>query len=171
MQIEYDLIPNMARARIDPAKKLYVISEPALNPHDLVNLEKIKEALIELTDVDLALIKEPERAKATLQNEAIGAAKEIGIKISGDQFKDYFYYIFRDFLGLGLIEPIMRDPLIEDISCDGLNIPIFVTHRDFGSLKTNILFNDEDALNSFIVMLSQRCNRYISFAEPLLDGA
>lgn len=170
MTREYDLIPHFAKAQIDSDNKLYVVSEPTLSPKDLVNIEKIKEALVEITDIDLSSIKDPETAKETLQKEIVDICRELGIPVLGNSFNDYLYYIFRDFLGLGIIEPVMRDPMIEDISCDGLKIPIFVTHRDFGSLKTNLLFNDEDWLNSFIVMLSQRCDRYISFAEPLLDG-
>jgi len=170
MATEYNLIPGFAKVKIDQENKLYTIAEPTLSPKDIVNIEKIKEALVEITDIDLASITDPEKAKTTLEKEIVDISEEVGISISGETFHNYLYYIFRDFLGLSIIEPIMRDPLIEDISCDGLNIPIFITHRDFGSLKTNLLFNDEDELNSFIVMLSQRCNRYISFAEPLLDG-
>jgi flagellar protein FlaI len=83
------------------------------------------------------------------------------------------YFIERDIIGLGKIEPLMQDESIEDISCDGTSIPIFIYHRDpkIGPLKTNIVFTDTDELNTFVVKVSQKCNKTISIAEPLLDGA
>jgi archaeal flagellar protein FlaI len=64
----------------------------------------------------------------------------------------------------------MNDLKIEDVSCDGTGIPLFVFHQKYESLKTNVSFNDEDVLNSFAVMLGQRCAKQISVANPILDG-
>jgi flagellar protein FlaI len=67
----------------------------------------------------------------------------------------------------------MNDPNIEDISCDGVGVPIYVYHRDqrFGSVRTNAKFDTEEELGSFVMRLSQKCGRSISIADPLLDGA
>ncbi|MCS7106190.1 MAG: type II/IV secretion system ATPase subunit, partial [Candidatus Aenigmarchaeota archaeon] len=83
------------------------------------------------------------------------------------------YYIERDFIGLGRIEPLMADENIEDISCDGVGIPIFVFHRNpkLGSIVTNIVFNDPDELDSFIHRLAQLCGKSISVATPLVGGS
>ncbi|MFB6172099.1 MAG: type II/IV secretion system ATPase subunit [Haloarculaceae archaeon] len=81
-----------------------------------------------------------------------------------------FYYLIRDFVYLGPIDPIMRDPAIEDISCDGVDIPIFVYHRKYRDLETNISFGRE-ALSSFTVRLAQRAGKQISVSEPLIDGS
>lgn len=64
----------------------------------------------------------------------------------------------------------MQDPYIEDISCDGTGIPLYIVHRRFGSIRTNIIFNDLKNLREFVVKLAERCGRFISYAEPLLDG-
>ena len=73
-------------------------------------------------------------------------------------------------LGLGRISPLMKDPNIEDISCDGANIPIFLYHRQYGSLRSNIEFENEEELSSFVFRLAQKCGKYISIAEPMLDA-
>jgi len=80
------------------------------------------------------------------------------------------YYLIRDFVYLGPIDPIMQDPAIEDISCDGVDIPVFVYHREYRDLESNITFGRE-ALNSFTVRLAQRAGKQISVSEPLLDGS
>jgi len=64
----------------------------------------------------------------------------------------------------------MNDPNIEDISCDGSGVPLFLYHRQFGSLKSNIKFETEDELGSFIFKLAQKCGKHISIADPILDA-
>jgi flagellar protein FlaI len=64
----------------------------------------------------------------------------------------------------------MRDPNIEDISCDGSRLPIFLFHRKYGSLKSNIQFPDEVVLSAFVTQLAQKCGKHISIAEPMLDA-
>ena len=57
-----------------------------------------------------------------------------------DESKDkIFYYIFQDFIGYGKIDIMMNDEGIEDISCDGHEIPIFVYHKIFENIKTNVV--------------------------------
>ena len=80
------------------------------------------------------------------------------------------YYLERDFLRNGRIDPIMRDRYIEDISCDGTNVPVFVYHGEFRDLKTNIRFDKED-LNSLVVTLAQRSGKSISISNPLVDAS
>jgi flagellar protein FlaI len=79
------------------------------------------------------------------------------------------YYLLRDFVHLGPIEPIMRDPAIEDISCDGIGIPVYVYHTEHRDLKSNISF-DGSELSSFALRLAQRAGEQISVSEPLMDG-
>lgn len=80
------------------------------------------------------------------------------------------YYIYRNFVGFNEIEPLLQDPNIEDISCDGTDSPIYIIHRKFGSVKTNLSFPDLDRLREFVVKLSERTGRYVSYAEPILAG-
>src|SRR3989449_484264 len=69
-----------------------------------------------------------------------------------------------------IVYDLMSDLRIEDVSCDGTSIPLFIFHQKFESIKTSVIFDDEDALNSFAVMLGQRCGKQISVANPILDG-
>jgi flagellar protein FlaI len=80
------------------------------------------------------------------------------------------FYIVRDFLGYGAIDALMRDPMIEDISCDGPSIPLFLFHRQYESIKTNVVFPDEPSVDAFVIRLAQRCGKQISIAEPILDA-
>ncbi|MCX6711501.1 MAG: type II/IV secretion system ATPase subunit, partial [Candidatus Woesearchaeota archaeon] len=81
------------------------------------------------------------------------------------------YYIYRDFVGLNEIEPLLRDYFIEDIECNGVNTPIYIVHRKYKNLKTNIIYNDIKVLTDFVEKLAQKSGQYISYANPLLDAA
>ncbi|PSQ39625.1 pilus assembly protein [Halobacteriales archaeon QS_9_68_42] len=79
------------------------------------------------------------------------------------------YYLLRDFVHLGPIEPIMRDPNIEDVSCDGVDIPVYVYHIEHRDMPTNITF-EKQQLSSFALRLAQRAGEQVSVSEPLVDG-
>ena len=81
-----------------------------------------------------------------------------------------FYHIFREFLGYGRIDIIMHDEGIEDISCDGHHVPIFIYHRKYNEITTNVHFDGELELNSFVVRLAQICGKQISIYSPIVDG-
>jgi len=93
-----------------------------------------------------------------------------GIKIDAMTRKKIGYYITRDFVGYGVIDTLMRDENVEDVSCDGVDVPLFIFHRKYESIRTQLRFPDEDALNSFVVALAQRCGKQISVSSPILDG-
>lgn len=93
-----------------------------------------------------------------------------GMKVDPLLKKKLNYYILRDFVGYGKVDILMRDENIEDISCDGVGIPLFIYHRKYGSLKTGLIFDDEDALNNYVVALGQRSGKQISVSNPILDG-
>ena len=81
-----------------------------------------------------------------------------------------FYHLFRNFLGYGRIDILMHDDGIEDISCDGPKTPIFIHHRKYEAIETNIFFSGEEELNSFIVKLCQISGKQISIYSPIVDG-
>ena len=63
------------------------------------------------------------------------------------------YHAERDLVGFGKIDPLMRDPNIEDISCDGVNKPVYIWHRNFESIETNLQFESDEDLDNLVVKL------------------
>ncbi|MEB2793456.1 MAG: type II/IV secretion system ATPase subunit [Caldisphaeraceae archaeon] len=80
------------------------------------------------------------------------------------------YYVSRDLVGYGKFEPLMKDPYIEDISCNGLHIPVFVYHTKYEWLTTNVVINDEEELNSIVSKLGVKSSREASIANPIVEG-
>jgi len=80
------------------------------------------------------------------------------------------YYLTRDVEGFGIIDSLMHDPNIEDISCSGIDTPIYVWHRRYDSLPTNIKF-ESDNLNTFVSRIVFRAGKHVSSAHPISDLA
>ncbi len=170
----YPLIDPYAFAwiRKDPITKAYVynVLEPVLNEKLKNVLEKLKNGLVQIIDIPLSRIKNSETLLDFLEKNVQNLLKEYDIELSPTDYLNIMYYIYRDFVGLNEIEPIMHDPYIEDFGVDGVGVPVYVIHQKFGSMKTNIVYKDEEKLREFVVKLAEKCDRYISYAEPLLDG-
>ena len=89
--------------------------------------------------------------------------------IADDRLSVLSYYLRRDLSGFGTLEPLMQDPTLEDISCNGGDLPVFVFHRNYGSLPTSIRFCEEE-LNQVVLRLAQKANKQISLSNPMVDA-
>ena len=153
----------------DKSEYLYETWEPSLDEKEQKLLDVLKKALNATLEYEWD--KMAEKDKEEYLKEAIESfVKSRGLRIEPSSHDKVTYYIIRDYVGYGPIEVLMNDPRIEDVSCDGVGIPLFVFHQKYESIKTSVIFNDDDALNSFAVALGQRCMKQISVASPILDG-
>ena len=80
------------------------------------------------------------------------------------------YYLERELLGLGRSDPVLKDPFIEDISCNGPRLPIYIFHRIFGSMKTNVAYESDMELNRYVIKLAQISGKHVSIYQPILDA-
>ncbi|MCX6670763.1 MAG: type II/IV secretion system ATPase subunit [Euryarchaeota archaeon] len=149
--------------------KYYKSIEPQLNDAERISLNFIQETLIKSIDIRLDEV-DTLKVEAFLSDRIGHIVKDYNLMVDDVLKNKILYYVKRDFVWYGQIDPVMRDPNIEDISCDGSGQPIFLFHRKYGSLKSNIQFSDEDVLSKFVVMLAQKCGKHISIAEPMLDA-
>ncbi|MDO8528714.1 MAG: type II/IV secretion system ATPase subunit [Nanoarchaeota archaeon] len=150
---------------------VYEIEEPILNPEEEKYREQIIVAMRDMINFQTIVGKNKESLLDYIDKRFKILAIEMGMDISYESYKKVFYYLCRDFMGFNEIEPILRDYFIEDIECNGVNSPIYVVHRIFRNLKSNILFKTNTKLESFVEKLAQRCGKYVSYAQPILDGS
>ncbi len=147
---------------------LYQVIEPELTADQRTILAFLRDTLIRTLDGRTA------GASTDWVQVLTGAAHQAivdhDIKLDAVGVERMDYYLVRDFLGFGPIDALMRDPMIEDISCDGPNIPIYLFHRKYESIRTTVVFTDELELDSFVIRLAQRSRKHISVADPLLDA-
>lgn len=150
----------------------YFVKEPPMSEKELKVFDEIKNILERKLDTQFKSAK-VESAFDYLRRNAEQIHNKLGLKLTESQKLKFEYYLYRDFIGLGKIEPLMHDPNIEDISCDGANIPLFIYHRNpkYAGVETDVAFGSQEDLDSFVLKISQKVGKSISIAEPLLDGA
>ena len=151
------------------AEYIYEVWEPKLEEREQQLLDSVKDALMRILEYEWE--KMAAKDKEEYLKEAIESfVKTRGLKLEPATREKLDYYIIRDFVGYGPIDSLMADSRIEDVSCDGVAIPLFIFHQKFESVKTTVVFPDDDVLNNFVVSLGQRCGKQISVAAPILDG-
>jgi flagellar protein FlaI len=150
---------------------VYNVIEPQLDESMKHLLEQIKEYIQEKINISLGEVRRRE-AFVYISEIFEKALEYLKVKVDENTKQVLSYYLFRDFVGLEKIEPFINDGQIEDISCDGVGINLYVYHRNpkLGSLKTNVVFNSNEDLDYFVNKLSERCGKGISVARPLMDG-
>ena len=174
VDVRYMLIPPYTSVHIYWNKKLnelvYDLEEPILSDEEKEILDGIEKGMLELINVNVAVENTLDATTNYIDKTARLLIDELNLKVSEESYDKMFYYLFRDFIGLNEIDPLLRDYFIEDIECNGVNTPLFIIHRVYRNLRTNLMFSDIDKLASFVEKLAQRTGRYVSYAQPLLDG-
>jgi flagellar protein FlaI len=148
---------------------MYHVLEPILSDPEKDLLKELKERLFETLDINTKDISK-EDARQKLRVAANEIMEDFGLRLSPLEREKIHYNMYKDFLGDGLIDPIMHDKYIEDISCDGVHTPLFCFHSSYESMKSSIAYHTAEELDSFVTKLAQRAGKYISIAEPILDA-
>jgi flagellar protein FlaI len=146
----------------------YTLLEPTLTDLDKQLLSELKNILWDELTINTKSFKTDAEADEFLKYKILDTAIKYHINVDANTLGKYQYFIARDFLGFGKIDGIMRDENIEDVSCDGTNTPIFVWHRKYESIPSNIKFETNQELENFVFKLAYLCGRHISIAQPIL---
>jgi flagellar protein FlaI len=146
---------------------LYYVVEPSLTVFE-------KELLIEVYDrlQDVLMMENLDAStdkKQLLKDKATQIINDYIGKIDTRSYYKILYYINRDYLEFGKINPIMHDNFIEDISNNGFDTPVFLYHKNYENIMTNVVFSEKQ-LDSYVIRLAQRCGKHISIAEPMVDA-
>ncbi|MHC1636378.1 MAG: type II/IV secretion system ATPase subunit [Candidatus Methanospirareceae archaeon] len=147
---------------------LYYVVEPELDEIEKFFLSEIENKLriaLLFTDVEEGIKREGK--EEILRKKIEEVVEQYHIELEPSSLKKISYYLIRDFIRFGKIDVLMQDRFVEDISCDGYNIPVYVYHWKYGSTKTNIVF-DEAELDSFVVKMAQKGGKHLSLSEPLV---
>lgn len=161
----------------------YVIVEPPRPPRELVKVVEEKLASI-ITEKDRAetlsdrrnilmrslqkivnLSKTPVNYGSLVRR--VDKLKKVPVYV-GD-YSNLVYHLSRDKVGLGVLDPILKDKYIEDIYCNGVGY-VYLVHKVFGPLETNIYFPTEDDLSRFVLELSEKIGKPVSHARPIVDA-
>jgi flagellar protein FlaI len=168
----YPLVPPFCYASIlksdEYSDMIYSVDELDMNEEEAKIYSGVKDMMERQID-----------SPRLLENVEMSFAGEVTRLLSKHFSGDYLpvslekvkYCLKRDILGFGPIDPLFHDAFIEDITCGGPDKPIFVYHRYFEGLGTNIAFRDEEALDSFVMKMVHRAGKHVSAAHPIVDAS
>ncbi len=175
IDIRYTLVEPFAYVHIywDDKKyeMVYEVEEPILDENEVSIKEHIINAMRNLVNFDAIVERDTDNLLEYIDKRFKLLSIELGINMSYETYRKVFYYLARDFIGFNEADPLLRDYFVEDIECNGNNTYVYIVHRIYRNIKTNVIFKDSDRLTSFIEKLAQRCGKYISYANPILDGS
>jgi archaeal flagellar protein FlaI len=150
---------------------VYEVEEPILSEEEKAYREQFTKAIEDLINFEEVIERNEEALLIYIDKRLKILAVEFGIDIPYESYRKIYYYLCRDFIGINEIEPILRDYFVEDADCNGANSPIYLIHRVYRNLRTNVNIKDPERLGSMVEKLAQRCGKHISYAEPILDGS
>lgn len=151
-------------------EKGYFVDEVTLNKNE-------KNAFNKLRDILSRELAPPKDMSIDARQHVLEEARRLMKKYKGtlgslndESIRKVEYYIRRDLIGYGPVNPIIEDRNIEDISCDGIDKPVYVWHKMHESLPSNLRIMDKTYFNDFIIKLAHFAGKHISAAFPIVDA-
>lgn len=146
----------------------YVVDELPMSRGERESYKQLKGILefeLKAPHLDETLIDSFHRQLPPIMDnhkEILGSTNAIGVRKIN-------YYLEKDLIGYGKIDGLIRDPFIEDISCLGINKPVYIYHRKYSNARTNVVYTDEEELDDFITRIVHRQGKHVSIAHPIVD--
>ena len=147
----------------------YIVDEIPLS-------EEEKEAFLKIKNILEANLEAPLEDETPIESfrrqfpEIMAKYRNITKNLSNVGVRKITHYLECEIAGFGKIDPLMADPYIEDISCNGVNKPIYLWHRKYENIKTNLYFKDEEELDNFVMKLVHKAGKHVSIAYPTVDA-
>ncbi|WP_251343822.1 type II/IV secretion system ATPase subunit [Haloplanus halophilus] len=90
-------------------------------------------------------------------------------RVSEQTYENIRYRLNRDIVGLGPLEPVMRDPANEDIHVIGPH-QCYVDHGTYGLIETTVDFGTPEQFDSWIRSMGERIGDPVSDSNPIVDS-
>ena len=172
---KYPLYEPFAQVAIiqDPktGEHKYVLDELQLDTMERGIYNRILEMLLAEIESPKEEIKDPRKFFAEEAKKIVDKYRISMGWLPDVSWYKILYHAERDLVGFGKIDPLMRDPNIEDISCDGVNKPVYIWHRAFESIETNLQFENDEDLDNLVVKLVHMSGKHVSSAFPIVDAS
>ena len=166
----YWIEPGLTRVtiiRTSEYENVYIAHEPGLTPFEAGLLERLQPAvrdLLILKDIEMTEMKD------VLYESIDYLLDSYDLPITNATVYKLRYYLKRTFFGWGRVDILRGDHDIEDISCSGYDLPVYLYHRKYRDIKTSIFFTDPRELDSLVVLFAQKAGKHISLSNPIVDA-
>jgi len=151
----------------------YTLSLLDVSDNTKLIIEKIREQIINEVSMDLINLEggsEEEKIKQKFKDKIMVLMKRYFRELDDNNIQTLTNYVVLTSLGLGEIEFLLKDPNLEEIVINSAKEPVWVYHKYYAWLMTNIVFQEEDKIRHFSTTISRNVNKSINILTPLLDA-
>jgi flagellar protein FlaI len=149
----------------------YILDELQLDILERNVYDRILEILLAEIASPETEIEDPRQFFVTEAEKIVGKYRISLGWLPDVSWSKILYHAQRNLVGFGRIDALMRDQNIEDISCDGVEKPVYVWHRRYENLETNLVFHDDQEVDDAVVKLVHMAGKHVSSAFPIVDAS
>jgi archaeal flagellar protein FlaI len=172
--VDADMVP--ATVRIFTTEEefvpIYSISFPSLDPKVISELDSVRNQLISEVRIsmeEILVLKKSQTIRDKFFAKAVELISRKFPRLDAKSKDMYAYWILHQMLGLGLIEVMLADEAIEEIVINGTDEPVWVYHKSYGWMKSNITIDNEEDIYNYAAAIGRRSGREITDLKPLMD--
>lgn len=151
---------------------IYAVSIANISDATKIVLEKVRQEFV--SKVDWEQLERFEREKIDIKEEFQEEIAKLIRKYFPDVDKRtqdlLVNYLLEENLGLGKLDILLKDPELEEIVVNNHKEPVWVYHRYYGWLKTNIRIMTEARIRHYAMMIGRHVGKEITLLNPLMDA-
>lgn len=156
----------------DPSEPilLYEIPSPHYKGGEKTLIDSLVEIAIGVMPPDVASLSDEEKRRRYYNKvlEIIEKTPELNVPVHVKDF--YASAVVREMAGYSLIDPLVADDSLEEIMIIGPGKPVYVFHRKYEMLKTNVVFYEDEDIRNLIERIGRAVGRRIDTQVPMLDA-
>lgn len=158
----FDRETNKPLAEVEVTADHYNLIEPPLNENEVLVLAGLDK---KISGNPMKVLGQPKK----LTKLTGKFCRKYSVAFTPESYRKLRYYLIKELVNLGKIDPIFNDPRVNAINCEGVDQPLTVEY-DGRKLKTNVQLKTSEDINHIIRQLGKRANRAVSEKEPLLEA-
>lgn len=133
-------------------------------------LDKLREEFVSSISTGLLENIETTGIKDQFKQEIRGLIKKYFPGIDTETSELLVSHVIQQNVGLGNIEILLKDKNLEEIVVNNSKEPVWVYHRSFGWLKTNIFIQSESRIRHYSTTIGREVGKEITLLNPLMDA-
>ncbi|MCK4670882.1 MAG: CpaF family protein [Nanoarchaeota archaeon] len=156
-----------------PGKPLlyYMIPVPRPTASEKAIINTVKEVATRLISIAPYRIRDPEQRRVVYRQQVLDILKSSHeLRIPERRFEFYADAVVREMVGYGIIDPLVRDDKLEEIMVIGPKHPVYIFHREYEMMTTNIEFYSDNEIQDLVNRIARQIGRRVDISSPLLDA-
>lgn len=153
--------------------KKYLLNYPEIGIGTRTLMHNIRDNLIASGSLPVEKIQGSaaiEEMKESFKQEILRVIDQMKLTLDDEIKKLLASTLMHEMLGLGIIEVMLADTNLEEIVINSAQEPVWVYHKKFGWLQSNIKIQTEGEIENYANIIARKIGKQISTLNPLLDA-